>query len=96
VALFNSLGIVQPGAINCPAETVEPIVTVAFRGTGDGRALAVASVDALADFSWPDSVPGWSCFSIGFVAGGHTFDSLIGNVISPIDHLLHVHLERRH
>ena len=94
VALFNSLGIVQPGAINCPAKTVEPIVTVAFRGAVNGRALAVATVDALADFSWPTSLPGWACFSIGFAAGGHTFDSLIGNVISPIDHLLHVHLER--
>ena len=95
VALFNSLGIVQPGAINCPSETVEPIITVAFRGAANGPALAVATVDSLADFSWPDSLPGWACFSIGFVAGGHTFDSLIGNVISPIDHLLHVHLQRQ-
>ena len=31
VALFDSLGIVQPGAINCPAETAAPVVTVAFR-----------------------------------------------------------------
>jgi hypothetical protein len=95
VALFNSLGTVQPGAMSCPAETVEPTVKVAFRGAANGPALAVATVDALADFSWPDSVPGWACFPIGFAAGGHAFDSLVGNVISPIDHLLHVHLERR-
>jgi len=94
VALFDSLGIVQPGAINCPEETVGPIVTVAFRAAATGRVLASATVDAAADFSWPDSVAGWACFSIGFVAGGHSFDSLIGNVISPIDHLLHVRLER--
>lgn len=94
VALFDSLGIVQPGAINCPAETVEPIVTVAFRAAATGRVIASATADAAADFSWPDSVPGWACFSIGFVAGGDSFDSLIGNVIGPIDHLLHVRLER--
>jgi hypothetical protein len=95
VALFDSLGIAQPGVISCPGEPVdEPLVTVAFRAA-IGRVLASATVDAAADFSWPDSVPGWACFSIGFVAGGHRFDPLIGNVISPIDHLLHVRLERR-
>lgn len=73
---------------------MEPIVTVAFRAAATGRVLASATVEAAADFSWPDSVPGWACFSIGFVAGGHRFDPLIGNVISPIDHLLHVRLER--
>ena len=93
VALFDALGIVQPGEISCPEETVQPTVTVAFRAAATGRVLASATVDAAADFSWPDSVPGWACFSIGFVAGGHRFDSLIGNVISPIDHLLHVRLE---
>ncbi len=91
VALFKSLGIVQPVAINCPVETVGPIVTVAF-GAATGQVLASATVDAQADFSWPDSEPGWACYSIGFVASGHRFDSLIGNVISPIDHLLNAHL----
>ena len=95
VALFNSLEIVQPGAINCPAGTVEPIVTVTFRGASDDHALAVATVDSIADFSWPVSLPGWACFSIGFKVAGHTSDSLIGNVITPLDHVLHVHLERR-
>jgi hypothetical protein len=94
VALFASLGIAQPGEISCLEETVQPIVTVAFRAAATGRVLASATVDAAADFSWPDSVPGWACFSIGFVAAGHRFDPLIGNVISPIDHLLHVRLER--
>ena len=95
VALFDSLGIVQPGEISCPTETMGPTVTVAFRAADTGRVLASTTVDAAADFSWPDSLPGWACFSIGFVAGGHRFDPLIGNVISPIDHLLHVRLERR-
>jgi hypothetical protein len=93
VALFDSRGIVQPGAISCPGETAHPVVTVRFRAAADGPALASATVDPAADFSWPDSVPGWACFSIGFVAGGHRFAPLIGNVISPIDHLLHVRLQ---
>jgi hypothetical protein len=95
VALFNSLGIVQPAAINCPPEAVQRIVTVTFRGAANGPALAVATVDAIADFSWPVSLPGWACVSIGFTVAGHTSDSLIGNVITPLDHALHVHLERR-
>ncbi len=94
VALFNSLGVVQPGAINCPAETVEPIVKVTFRTAAAGRALASATVDSKADFSWPDSVPGWACFSVGFVVEGHRYDSLVGNVISPLNRLLHVRLQR--
>lgn len=95
VALFNSLEIVQPGEINCPSETAEPIVTATFRRSSNGRALAVATVDSIADFSWPVSLPGWACFSIGFTVGGHSSDSLVGNVITPLDHVLHVHLERR-
>lgn len=71
VVLFDSLGVVQPGAINCPDETVQPLVAVAFRAAGTGLVLASATVDAAADFPWPDSLPGWACFSIGFVAGGH-------------------------
>jgi hypothetical protein len=39
VALFNSLGIVQPVAINCPSETVERIVTVTFRAPANGAGL---------------------------------------------------------
>jgi hypothetical protein len=95
VALFNSLEIGQPVAINCPAETVERIVTVTFRGPGTGPAVAVATADSTADFSFSVSLPGWSCFSIGFTVGGHTSDSLIGNVITPLDHMLHVRLEKR-
>jgi hypothetical protein len=95
VALFNSLGIVQPVAINCPAGTAEPIVTVTFRSRPNGWALAAATVDSIADFSWPVSLPGWACYSIGFTVARHTSDSLIGNVIMPLDHALHVRLERR-
>ena len=94
VTLFNSLAIVQPGAINCPAATLQPIVTVAFRGGATGGVLASATVVAGADFSWPDTVAAWACFPIGFTAGGHRLDSLAGNVISPIDHRLHVRLQR--
>jgi hypothetical protein len=94
VDLFNSLGVVQPGSINCPGEPAgRPVVRVVFRGAS-ARALASATVDAEADFRWPDSVPGWACFSITFAAEGHRYDPLIGNVISPIDRLLHARLQR--
>lgn len=95
VALFNSLEIAQPVAINCPAETAQPIVTVTFRRASDGRALAVATVDSTADFSFPISLPGWDCSPIGFTVGGRTSDSLIGNVITPLDQMLRLRLERR-
>jgi hypothetical protein len=92
--LFNGLGIVQPGSINCPAvPTAEPVVTVTFRAAAAARALASASVNPGANFSWPDSVPGWACFPITFSAEGHRYRPLIGNVISPIDRLLHVRLQ---
>jgi hypothetical protein len=93
VALFNALGIVQPGSINCPSQSVGPTVTVVFRAA-TGRALATATVYAGADFSWPDSVPGWSCFSIAFTAEGRRYPSLIGNVTSPLDRLLHLRLQQ--
>jgi hypothetical protein len=96
VALFNSLPIAQSGAINCPAETTAgAVITVTFRGSATGRALAVATVSPQSDLSWPVSVPGWSCFSTGFSVGGHSSDPLVGNVIRPMDQLLNVRLQRR-
>lgn len=94
VALFNSLEIVQPVATNCPAETVQPIVTVTFRGPATGQALAVATVNSNADFSFPVSLAGWECSPIGLTLRGHTSKALIGNVITPLDHMLHLRLER--
>jgi len=95
VALFDSLGIVQPGAINCPAETITPIVVVGFRVGGSRRLAARASVSSVASFSWPASVPGWACFPIAFSVAGQGRSALVGNVITPIQRLLDVKLARR-
>lgn len=95
VTLFDALGIVQPVAINCPAQTPTPMVTVSFWSGGSraSRPSAVARVSAGADFHFPPSMPGWSCDPIALSIDGHAADALIGNVIAPLDRLLRVHLE---
>lgn len=95
VALFNSLETVQPVAINCPAESVTPIVDVDFRSGATGVTVAEAKVSSDANFSWPASVPGWECFAISFEVRGRSWTPLAGNVITPIHRLLHVKLGRR-
>ena len=95
VARFDSLAIVQPGAINCPSETVRPIVTVAFRGGVFDQTLAVARVSSTANLPWPADVPGWSCFPVSFNVRGHDQPALAGNVIKPIQRLLHIRLVSR-
>lgn len=92
VRLFNSLGIVQPGSINCPSATVTPTVKVQFRPSATGRPVARASVSSHANFSWPASVPGWACFPIAVNVRGRNQSPLVGNVITPIQRLLHVKL----
>ncbi len=88
VALFDSLGIVQPGAISCPAELIKPIVHVAFRAGPRSRVVARASVSSTASFPWPASVPGWSCSPVSFSVLGRQASPLVGNVIAPIQRLL--------
>lgn len=95
VTLFNSLGIVQPVDINCPAESVTPVVAIAFRTSGTGGPVAEAKVSPSAHFSWPASVPGWNCFAISFSVRGRHWPALVGNVITPIHRLLRVKLGRR-
>jgi hypothetical protein len=95
VTLFDSLPIVQPGAISCPAESVSPTVALRFLGGTTPRLLALASVSADASFSWPADVPGWACFPIQFNALGHPWTPLVGNAITPIQRLLHVKLAAR-
>jgi hypothetical protein len=91
VALIDSLGIIQPVGINCPAYSVTtPIVTVAFWADATRQPLASASVSAVANFSWPADVPGWSCFPVSVTVRGRAQDRLAGNVIGPIERLLHV------
>jgi hypothetical protein len=94
VTLFNSLEIVQPVAINCPAYTAVPVIEIGFLAGGTGRLVAEAKVSSVANFSWPASTPGWACFSIAFNAGGRNWTPLAGNVITPIERLLHLKLPR--
>jgi hypothetical protein len=94
VKLFNSLELVQPVGINCPAESVTPIVTIVFRAGARARPVAQAKVSSAANFSWPASVPGWACFPISFDVGARSWTPLAGNVITPIHSLLHVRLGR--
>jgi len=95
VTLFNSLEIVQPVGINCPAESVTPVVAIAFRTGQTGRPVAEAKVSSSARFSWPPSVPGWECFAISFSVRGRHWPALVGNVITPMHRLLHVKFGRR-
>lgn len=92
VALFNSLGVIQPGTTSCPGETLSPVVTVEFRRASTDTPVAAASVSAAADYSWPAGVPGWACYPIGFTVRGHSRTPLVGNVITPIERLLGVRL----
>jgi hypothetical protein len=95
VALIDSLGTIQPVGINCPAYSVTtPIVTVAFSADATRQPLASASVSAVANFSWPADGPGWSCFPVSVTVRGRAQDRLAGNVIGPIERLLHIKLAR--
>ncbi len=95
VRLFNSLGVVQPGTINCPAETVSPIVTLRFRASPTSTPVAQASVSSTAVYHWPASLPGAACYPIKLAIEGQRAEpQLVGNVITPIDRLLHLHLAR--
>jgi hypothetical protein len=95
VTLFNSLGIVQPVGINCPSESAGPVVEIGFREGRTGAIVALAKVSPSADLSWPASVPGWACFAIAFNVRGRNWTALVGNVITPIEHLLHLKFARR-
>jgi hypothetical protein len=97
VGLFDSLGIVQSGVISCPGEllgSTVPTVRVRFN-SGSGRPLAQATVSSNANLSWPASVPGWSCYPVDFSVLGRRQRPLAGNVIAPIQRLLHTKLTTR-
>ncbi|HLI60123.1 MAG TPA: hypothetical protein VKV21_10720 [Solirubrobacteraceae bacterium] len=94
VRLFNSLGIVQPVSINCPAEVVGPVVTFRFRTRPAGPAVARASVSASATFNWSATTAGWACVPIDVTLRGRGRAPLAGNVLTPVDSQLHVHLAR--
>lgn len=91
VALFDSLNIIQPGAINCPSETAGPVVTISFDAK-TARPLAQATVSSYANQRLPASVPEWACYPVAFSVLGRHQPGLAGNVIAPIERLLHIKL----
>lgn len=91
VALFDSLGIIQPGAINCPSEIAGPVVTISFDAR-TARPLAQATVSSDANQRWPASVPAWACYPVNFSVLGRHQPGLAGNVIAPVQRLLHIKL----
>jgi hypothetical protein len=95
VRLFNSLGIAQPVGINCPAESLTPMVAIEFRTGATGAPVAEAKVSSSANVSWPASTPGWNCFPISFEVRGRHWPPLVGNVITPLHRLLRLKLGRR-
>jgi hypothetical protein len=96
VALLNSLGIVQPVSVNCPAETITPTVVIRFLTRPAASPVAAASVSAASDYSFSPSEPGAGCYAIAFSVHGHRGPALVGNVIAPLQQMLHVKLNRRH
>lgn len=94
VRLFNSLGIVQPGSINCPAELPGPGVTLRFRTRASGPPIALVTVSAAATFHWPSTTAGWACDPVTLTLGGRRRRALAGNVITPTQRLLHLQLAR--
>jgi hypothetical protein len=93
VALFDSLDVIQPGAGSCPGMALTPSVNVAFT-VGSGQPLARATVTSTANFSLPAYVYAWGCYPVGFSIRGRAQSALAGNVIAPIQRLLHVKLVR--
>jgi hypothetical protein len=96
VALFNSLGIVQPVTVNCPAETITPTVSIRFLTSPPATPVAAASVSAASNYSFSPSEPGAGCFAIAFSVHGHRGPALVGNVITTLQQMLHVKLNHQH
>lgn len=94
VALFDSLPIVQPSAISCPGLFANtPVVTVTFKHSATGPALARARVLATAPHNLPATDAVWACFPVDFSVMGHRRAALAGDVLGPIQRLLHVRLD---
>jgi hypothetical protein len=93
IRLVNSLGVGQPGTINCPDETATPpTVMVTFRHASGGASLASTRAQANADFNWPDDTPGWACLPTTFTLDGKTQPELWGNLDGSLERILHVRL----
>jgi hypothetical protein len=95
IKLVNSLGVPQPGEINCPADIgAGATVTVTFRASPGAAALASVQAPQNADFNWPDTTPGWACTAASFTLLGKTQPELWGNFDGPLERILHIKLAR--
>ena len=93
IQLVDSLGVGQPGVINCPAESgAAPTVTLTFRASTAGAALASAQAPQNADFNWPDDTAGWACSPTIFRLRGRMQPALWGNLDGPLERILHIKL----
>lgn len=85
VQLFDSLPIVQPVTMNCPAFASHHQVIVDFMAGGSGPVLARAKIPRDAAVS--------ECYPIEFSVGGKPMKGLIGvNVRGRLQHLLGIRL----
>jgi hypothetical protein len=91
VGLYNSLGVVQPAIImGCPPEPAG-VLTLRFYNSPT-NVIATASSSTAANPRWPASAPAWACFPISIRLAQHSYPSLSGNVITPLERLLHTKL----
>lgn len=85
VALFDSLGILQPSGTEQQFVYSSPIVVIGFRAGAANRLVAEAGLNSVASISPPNS-------PITFSIRGRQATPLVGNVITPIERLMHVAL----
>lgn len=91
VGLYNSLGVIQPAIImGCPPEPAG-VLTLRFYDSPT-NVIATASSSTAADPRWPASAAAWSCFPISIRLAQRSYPSLSGNVITPLERLLHAKL----
>ncbi len=91
VGLYNSLGVIQPAIImGCPPEPAG-VLTVRFYNSPT-NVIATASSPTDANPRWPASAAAWACFPIRVRLAQRSYPSLSGNVITPLERLLHTKL----
>jgi hypothetical protein len=88
--LIDSLPIVQPVGIACPFFKASQTITVSFDGAR-GADLARASVSAQANLPAVADLVGSECLPTEFSVDGRSRAPLAGNVIRPLERILHVH-----
>lgn len=89
VALYNSLGVTQSG-VEFGCQGGGGTLSVTFLDSRDHIVAGASSADV--NPPWPASVAGWLCFPITLKIHGHTYPSLSGDVVGPLQSLLHTRL----